>query len=295
MRLDLALFHIVNGLCGNFVLDRVAGFEEGNQLFKGGLFLAAYWWYWFIGGDERRRNNRRVIVGAIVGALVALICARALAEIMPFRVRPMYAVGIGYHAPSIDLEMNMENWSAFPSDTATFWFAMSFGLFMLNRSVGIAAMVYSTLWMCLVRLYLGMHYPSDILAGAVIGISVAWATQKAFAARARSGVGQLAQRFLSWLDSMERDRPRMFYAAAFLISFELTVMFDDVRNLVRGTMHVLRVGSPFKVDETIALLVLAGCGAIFGLATILAVTLGRRLRRARMRTRSVRARERMSA
>jgi membrane-associated phospholipid phosphatase len=295
MRLDLAIFHIVNGLCGNFVLDRVAGFEEGNHLFKGGLFLAAYWWYWFTGSDERRRSNRRVIVGAIVGALVALICARALAEILPFRVRPMYAAGVGYHAPSIDLEMNMENWSAFPSDTATFWFAMSFGLLVLNRWVGIAAVVYSTLWMCLVRLYLGMHYPSDILAGVVIGTCVAWATQKAFAPPARSGVGELAQRFLSWLDSVERDQPRIFYAAAFLISFELTVMFDDVRNLVRGTMHILRIEGPLKVDETTALFVLAGCGAVFGLGAILAIALSRRVRRARTRAGAVRARERMSA
>ena len=49
MSLDLSLLHLVNGLCGNWVLDHIVAYEENNYLIKGGIFLTAYWWFWFAG------------------------------------------------------------------------------------------------------------------------------------------------------------------------------------------------------------------------------------------------------
>ena len=133
MHLDLAVFHAVNGLCGNWLLDRIAAYEENNFFFKGAVFLTLYWWFWFAPEQDRRLRNRQIIIAAIIGAVVALALNRALAVALPFRVRPMYAAGIGYHAPSFAFAVNLEKWSAFPSDSATYWFALSCGLFRLNR------------------------------------------------------------------------------------------------------------------------------------------------------------------
>ena len=283
MGFDLALFHLVNSFCGNWALDRIARFEENNYFFKGGIFLTAYWWFWFSGEGEQRRNNRRVVIAAIVGALVALTLNRVMSAVLPFRIRPMYVPGIGYHVPSVGIPMNMENWSSFPSDSATFWFALAFGLFRLYRPLGIVCMIYSTVWMCLSRLYLGMHYPSDLIAGAALGTSVVWMTEKAFAASGRTWIGAYTQQFLYWLHRLELTRPKVFYAVAFLVSFELTVMFDDLRNGVRGVLHALKAVGFLYATESAALFVLLGGGVVV-IATTAGLAAGARRRMRRPHT-----------
>lgn len=271
MNLDLAIFHAVNSLCGNWVLDRIAMYEESNYFFKGGLFLAIYWWFWFVPDPDRRQANRRIIVIAITGTVLALALNRALADTLPFRVRPMYASDVGYHAPSIPFYMNLEQWSSFPSDSSTYWFALSFGLYRLKRPLGLVAMLYSTLWMCLVRLYLGIHYPSDLVVGAALGIGVVWFVEWTLTRRGTL-IRFVMQRIYKWED----ERPDVFYALAFVISFELTMMFDDLRDMVRVATHMLRLAGYIEVGEGAALFILAAGGLVLFAGAASVVMLRRR-------------------
>lgn len=234
-------------------MDRVAAYEENNFFFKGGIYLTLYWWFWFAPAQDRRLRNRRIILAAIIGAVVALAVNRIAAAALPFRVRPMYTSDSGYHAPSIAFPMNLEAWSSFPSDSATFWFALSFGLFLLNRWLGVAAMAHSGFWMCLVRLYLGIHYPSDVLAGAALGIGTVWSVEW-LATRQET----LARHAMDWLSGAERNHAQWFYAVAFLVSFELTMIFDDARDFVRAVMHLLRVAGYLGVNEAVTFLIVGG-------------------------------------
>jgi hypothetical protein len=126
-RLDLSLFHVINGWCGTSVLDYAAWFAQGNNFFKGGIVMAAYWWFWFTPGE--RDDCRRKIVSALLGMISSLVIARALASSLPFRVRPLYAAGIDYrpHSPPGLHEvsgLNLEDWSSFPSDHAAVFFCV---------------------------------------------------------------------------------------------------------------------------------------------------------------------------
>jgi membrane-associated phospholipid phosphatase len=268
--LDLYLFHAVNGFCGNWALDRIAAFEEGSNLFKGGILMAAYWWFWFSPDADRRLRHRHIVIGAIAGAIIALALNRALAVTLPFRLRPMYMPGIGYHAPSIPIVFDLENWSSFPSDSATFWFALSFGLFRLHRPVGVLAMIYSTLWMCLTRLYLGIHYPSDLIAGALLGTGVVWGTGAVLKAR---GAPLLAR-----VVAAEARYPQVFYVTAFLISYENATMFDDVRNFVRRSVRALHAGGLPGIGEGSALFIVAAGALMLGLIVVLTLSLYQRKR-----------------
>ena len=271
MNLDLAVLHLVNGFCGNWLLDRIAMYEENNSLFKGGLFLALYWWFWFSPEPDRRQANRRIIVIALVGTALALALNRALADILPFRVRPMYALGIGFHEPSIPFHENLENWSSFPSDNATYWFALSYGLYRLKRPLGLLAMLYATVWMCMIRLYLGVHYPSDLVVGAVVGPAVVWFVER-WVAR-----WEIFTNFvMAPIVRLEQKRPDIFYAVAFVISFELTVMFDDLRDLVRSLTHQLRLAGLINFGEADALFVLGAAGLLVVAAAASVVVLRRR-------------------
>jgi membrane-associated phospholipid phosphatase len=257
---DLWLFHLVNAWSGSWTLDRIVGYEEGNNFFKGGLLLIAYWWFWFAGSGESREADRRKIIAVFVGALAALVLNRALSAAFPFRIRPMFAAGIGYRPPSIAFPMNLEDWSSFPSDTATYFCALAFGLFLFSRRLGAAFLAYVAIWMELPRLYLGIHYPSDLIAGAALGVAGVWG-----AVAARDGV--LGRRLAAPMLAAERRHQAAFYAAAFALSYEMAMIFDDVRNVVRGAVRAAKFAGYVAINEGMALFVV-------GAVVLLAVALG---------------------
>ena len=64
---------------------------------------------------------------------------------------------------------------SFPSGHTCASFAAAFALYKtLPRRWGIACLVLAAL-ISLSRLYVGVHYPSDVLGGAAVGIFAGWA------------------------------------------------------------------------------------------------------------------------
>lgn len=68
---------------------------------------------------------------------------------------------------------------SFPSGHTMVSFSCSVILFYMNKKVGIPAIILSTL-IGLSRLYLYVHYPSDVLAGMTLGILLAYASIKIY-------------------------------------------------------------------------------------------------------------------
>src|SRR3954471_2500190 len=64
---------------------------------------------------------------------------------------------------------------SFPSDHATAAGAVAVGLLFANRRLGIVACVLAVL-MAFTRVYVGAHYPLDVIAGLLLGAVVAWAS-----------------------------------------------------------------------------------------------------------------------
>src|SRR5947208_3223524 len=138
---DVFIYHFLNGFAGNRILDWFASFEDVSNLLKGGAFLAMYWYLWFKAGAAQERRRTAIIV-IVVGALLALVAARSIATLMPFRIRPMYDPRLQHHPYAFPITPTLINWSAFPSDNATFFFALAFGLAYLSRRFTIPAMLY---------------------------------------------------------------------------------------------------------------------------------------------------------
>ena len=90
---DLGVYHFLNGYAGQQLINRLAAFEEENNLLKGGLFLAAYACLWFHRGPDRE-NRRRETIAIFVGTMLAIVVSRIVADILPFRIRPMYEPAI---------------------------------------------------------------------------------------------------------------------------------------------------------------------------------------------------------
>jgi len=225
---DIAVYHFLTRYAGNWALARIVSHEEQNNILKGGLFFALFWCAWFR-ADGDRDKRRKAIFAILIGSVVAIIVARTVAFAAPFRVRPINDPGLAHPAYSVPFAANLENWSWFPSDTAAYFFALAFGLAYLFRRYAIPVMLYTAAWICLPRLYLGVHYASDVVVGSVIGVLSVWLTL-------HSGIveSSAADRALAAAET----KPEWFYPAAFLVSFEMATVFAELRDLGRAALHL---------------------------------------------------------
>lgn len=268
---DLRIYNFLTHFAGNWLLDRLANHEESNNLLKGGIFFAMYWYLWFRVSSDRDRR-RRIIVAIIIGAILAIIVSRTISFITPLRARPIYDPALAHPSYSIPLAANLENWSAFPSDTAAYFFALAFGLAYLLRRLAIPIMLYTAGWICLPRMYLGVHYASDVAVGIAIGISAAW-----LSLRSDWLQSTVAQRALAAMET----KPQWFYPIAFLVSLEMATVFQGLRDVGRGVLHGLLTAFHARyanspIDEWGGLLAMAGFLVIVGYVALVLYRIFRR-------------------
>lgn len=74
-------------------------------------------------------------------------------------------------------ELFIVNSYSFPSGHSTFFFGISTVVYCFNKQLGIFFYI-ATICMTTARVMAGVHYPSDIIAGAIIGIIVGKLTHK---------------------------------------------------------------------------------------------------------------------
>lgn len=164
----------------------------------------------------------------------------------------MYDPALQHRPFSIQPVSGLENWSAFPSDHAAYLCALAFGLAYLSRSLTVPIILYAAGWICLPRLYLGVHYASDIVVGTGIGVATVWAALRVDWLRSF-----VASRVLALMDA----KPEWFYLLAFLVMFEMGDLFWDVRGPVHLLMHSVSSVEPYHQIVRYGLLLLAAIGA----------------------------------
>lgn len=137
---------------------RVYATSGGVLLFA--LLLVVGWWL-------ARDQGPAVMAAALwapIGVLLATMVIRPLSEVLD--LRPPSDT-----APHIVLLLHRTGDTTSPSTHATIAGATALGLFLVRRSLGVVAGVAAIL-MGLSRLYVGFHYPSDAVAGLVLGAVV---------------------------------------------------------------------------------------------------------------------------
>ena len=71
---------------------------------------------------------------------------------------------------------------SFPSGHAAFFFAISTVVYFYNKKAGILFLIGAFL-ICLARVFVGVHWPSDVTAGAFVGAFSAWLIFRGFSRR----------------------------------------------------------------------------------------------------------------
>jgi undecaprenyl-diphosphatase len=111
---------------------------------------------------------RHAALAAALSAGLALAIGKVVSEIVD-RARPFVADPHGVH-----LFSGHAADPGFPSDHATAAFAIAVAILLRNRAWGIVALVAAAV-LSIGRVALGVHYPSDVIAGAALGSAAALA------------------------------------------------------------------------------------------------------------------------
>jgi undecaprenyl-diphosphatase len=156
--MDTALLHALNGFTfrHDAFEDPLALYVSGSQI----LFLALVV---LLGlADAGSGWRRRAAVAGGLGAGFALACAQVISRLVD-RPRPFVDDPAGVH-----LFVRHAADASFPSDHATAAFAIATAVALRHRRWGAVVLMFAGV-LAAGRVALGIHYPTDVLAGAALG------------------------------------------------------------------------------------------------------------------------------
>jgi undecaprenyl-diphosphatase len=163
---DLSLYHHLNGYAASH--DLVGDFFEFLANEAQILFVVLLGVLFFAQGKWRSPNARHGVVAAGFSALLALGVAQLIGDLWD-RARPFEAHPSGAH-----LLIGVSHDPSFPSDHATAAFAIAVSIALRSRRAGSIALAMAVA-VSIARVAVGTHYPSDVVAGAVLGTIAAFA------------------------------------------------------------------------------------------------------------------------
>jgi undecaprenyl-diphosphatase len=209
----------------NGVINHAINIASEATVLTGGLLIALVWACWF--NDSTKAARERLLLG-FGAVLITAVLSRVLQVSLPVRLRPMHDLASGFlPLPGLDPTL-AHHWGSFPSDHAALFFALVTVICQRSRWLGLLALV-SALYGVLPRIYVGLHYFSDVAAGAVLGVAFVLLFE-------RFGPSAVARRGVGW----EQRLPGVFYGTAFLASLEVATLFEDIRQVGRGIPAVLK-------------------------------------------------------
>ncbi len=159
MHFDYLIFSKIHGFAGTSnILDYI------------GIFLAEYMPYLmgigaivFFAIEISKRWNWKPLWMAVVSTILSRLIIVEAIRIFWNRSRPFVVF------PNMSALVHHSASAGFPSGHISFFFALSGAIFLFNKRLGWIFFILSSM-MGIARVFVGVHFLADILAGAVVGI-----------------------------------------------------------------------------------------------------------------------------
>ncbi len=123
-----------------------------------------------------RKGERRYGAVISLGMLLGLFFGSLIIKHIVMRERPFNNENGLLTAANLPIPVPSDRYS-FPSAHSVTSFAAATGIYFRDRRFGFAAYVLATL-IAFSRVYLYVHFPTDVLAGALLGIVCAFAARR---------------------------------------------------------------------------------------------------------------------
>ncbi len=223
---DLPILRFLTSFVGKSPLfDHFVHAISRYHSFKGVVIMSLFVYLWFreipVDREHLRNKGRVTLLRVLAGSIAIVGLSRLLQLVLHVHQRPIVA-GLGLNFPPFmeDEWVNSSAWNSFPSDHSMLFFSLSTGLWMIDRRIGAFSFLWSAVVIDLPRVYLGIHYPSDVVAGALLGVlcMIWWM---------RLPLSEYADHALAWGD---RHRA-VFYWMAFMVVEQVSHLFDDIRDV----------------------------------------------------------------
>ena len=216
----------------SWVADRLAVFVSDSVLIKSFPAVAVLFYAWAQSKGALPSGSlsekRKVLLYTLCIMPFAIIFARVIAKLSPFRIRPEQNLDLHLRLAYSFEPVELPHWSSFLSDHALFFVALATGVVLVNRRAGLFLYLHTLLIIVLPRLYLGIHYPSDLLSGAAFGFAVAYLANWS---ALRSVVAFSGARLYHYSQGV-------FYAAFFYVGAETGSLYE---HLISFAMHASKV------------------------------------------------------
>ncbi|MFE9773813.1 phosphatase PAP2 family protein [Streptomyces sp. NPDC005931] len=165
---DVDLLYDINGLAKQAPpwFDRIMEYvgEYGLLL---AMVLLVLWCWWGVrrrGGEDAASSVAALVWAPLAAGVAVLVNApiRGFVE----RPRPFY------DHEGLEVLVSGKTDYSFVSDHATITMALAVGLFVANRKFGLVGLGIA-LFEGFCRVYMGVHYPTDVVGGLALGTAVA--------------------------------------------------------------------------------------------------------------------------
>lgn len=173
------------------LFDHVVDSALHHHLLGGIPFAAAFFYFWVQAQHEHQDDHLRRLITVLLGSLAAIaICivsAKFISWLPPQRLPALEH----FYPPNLRVDPNT---NSFPSDSTALCTAIAIGLFSLNRITGAVLLAAVPLIVSLPRMYVGGHYPTDVLAGLLIGLAAYAISRLAFERKLSAGILSIGSR-----------------------------------------------------------------------------------------------------
>jgi undecaprenyl-diphosphatase len=205
---DFALTKAINSFAGHSpLLDRVEQVLTVSQLPQGVALVAVLWYLWFETNDV---DTRARLLSGIVAAACAGVLRRVFQLVLPTHPRPLHTEALGFVMPAGVQPATLNHFNSFPSDHGAVFFGVAIAVGR-NRPAG--------------DLRRSHGRQSSISPG--------------------STPAGRCHRLPCRIVAVEQNHRSWFYPMAFLLTYQVATLPDDVRLIGRGLFSAVLQHDPF--------------------------------------------------